>query len=57
MTVEQIYSILNDIMCEVTGQAVPQGEGEDPVIIVQEDLSNIVDIGTTVFNNLSLFSL
>lgn len=51
MTVNQIYTILNDIMCEVTGQLVPQGEGEDPVIIVQEDLSNIVDIGTQVFSN------
>lgn len=48
MQVNQIYEILNDIMLEVTGQ--PQ-EGEDPAIIVQEDLSNIVDIGTTVFSN------
>lgn len=50
MQVNQIYSILNDIMLEVTGQAVPV-EDEDPVIIVQEDLSNIVDIGTMVFSN------
>lgn len=50
MLVNQIYSILNDIMCEVTGQLVPQGD--DPaVLIVQEDLSNIVDIGNAVFNN------
>ena len=48
MQVNQIYTILNDIMLEVTGQ--PQ-EGEDPAIIVREDLSNIVDIGTTVFSN------
>lgn len=48
MQVNQIYEILNDIMREVTGQ--PQ-EGEDPAIIVQEDLSNIVDIGTTIFSN------
>lgn len=47
MQVNQIYTILNDIMLEVTGQ--PQ-EGED-AIIVQEDLSNIVDIGTTIFSN------
>lgn len=47
MQVKQIYTILNDIMLEVTGQ--PQ-EGED-AIIVQEDLSNIVDIGTTIFSN------
>lgn len=50
MQVNQIYAILNDIMLEVTGQAVPV-EDEDPVIIVQEDLSNIVDIGTMVFSN------
>lgn len=50
MQVNQIYAILNDIMLEVTGQTVPV-EDEDPVIIVQEDLSNIVDIGTMVFSN------
>lgn len=50
MQVNQIYAILNDIMLEVTGQSVPV-EDEDPVIIVQEDLSNIVDIGTMVFSN------
>lgn len=50
MQVNQIYSILNDIMCEVTGQLVPQDD--DPaVLIVQEDLSNIVDIGNAIFNN------
>lgn len=47
MQVNQIYTILNDIMLEVTGQL---HEGED-AIIVQEDLSNIVDIGTTIFSN------
>lgn len=55
MQVNQIYSILNDIMCEVTGQLVPQydagGDPIDPVPIIQEDLSNIVDIGNAVFNN------
>lgn len=55
MTVNQIYEILNDIMCEVTGQLVPQyddqGDPINPVPIIQEDLSNIVDIGTTIFNN------
>ena len=55
MTVQQIYEILNDIMCEVTGQLVPQyddqGDPINPVPIIQEDLSNIVDIGTTIFNN------
>ncbi len=48
MQVNQIYEILNDIMQEVTGQ--PQ-EGEEPAYILQEDLSNIVDIGTMVFSN------
>ena len=51
MQVNQIYTILNDIMLEVTGQQITPGEGEDPVAIVQEDLSNIVDIGNMVFNN------
>ena len=50
MEVKQIYNILNDVMCEVTGQnAAP--EGEPPAFILNEDLSNIVDMGTTVFNN------
>lgn len=48
MQVKQIYTILNDIMLEVTGQPA---EGEEPAVIVNEDLSNIVDIGTSVFNN------
>lgn len=55
MTVKQIYDILNDIMCEVTGQLVPQyddqGDPINPVPIIQEDLSNIVDIGKTIFDN------
>lgn len=55
MTVQQIYDILNDIMCEVTGQLVPQyddqGDPINPVPIIQEDLSNIVDIGKTIFDN------
>ena len=50
MTVTQIYTILNDIMLEVTGQQVPQEDAES-VPIVQEDLSNIVEIGTMIFNN------
>lgn len=55
MTVNQIYEILNDIMLEVTGQNVPQYDDQGEIIdvepIVQEDLSNIVDIGTMVFSN------
>lgn len=50
MQVNQIYGILNDIMNEVTGQN-GAAEGEEPVFILQEDLSNIVDMGTLVFNN------
>ena len=50
MQVKQIYAILNDIMLEVTGQPV-QEEGEPDALIVQEDLSNIVDIGNAVFSN------
>lgn len=50
MQVNQIYAILNDVMAEVTGQAVKH-EGEEPAIIIQEDLSNIVDVGTKIFNN------
>lgn len=48
MQVNQIYTILNDIMLEVTGQPT---EGEEPAVIVNEDLSNVVDIGTSIFNN------
>lgn len=48
MQVTQIYTILNDIMLEVTGQPT---EGEDPAVIVNEDLSNVVDIGTSIFSN------
>lgn len=50
MLVKQIYGILNDIMNEVTGQNAA-AEGEEPAFILQEDLSNIVDMGTTVFSN------
>ena len=48
MQVNQIYTILNDIMLEVTGQPT---EGEEPAVIVNEDLSNVVDIGTAIFSN------
>lgn len=55
MQVNQIYAILNDIMLEISGQVVPvyneQGEQINAVPVVQEDLSNIVDVGTYVFNN------
>ena len=55
MEVKQIYTILNDIMDEVTGQALPikndQGEEVRQEFIVQEDLSNIVDMGTKIFSN------
>lgn len=55
MQVKQIHGILNDVMKEVTGQAAPikneQGEEVRQEFIVQEDLSNIVDMGRTIFNN------
>lgn len=50
MQVNQIYSILNDIMLEVTGQNVAE-EGEPAAFILNEDLSNIVDMGTKIFSN------
>lgn len=50
MNVNQIYSILNDVMLEVTGQNVAD-EGDPAVYILQEDLSNIVDMGKLVFDN------
>lgn len=43
MEVKQIYSILNTVTTEVLGSSV----------LVQEDLSNIVDVGAAVFNSSS----
>lgn len=40
MKIEQIYAITNDVTKEVTGQEA----------LVQEDLSNIVDVGNTIQN-------
>lgn len=40
MLVNQIYSIVNDITGEILGESA----------VISEDLSNIVDIGTAVFN-------
>ena len=40
MTVNQIYSIMNSVTAEVLGESV----------IVAEDLGNIVDVGTEIFN-------
>lgn len=50
MQVNQIYEILNDIMLEVTGQNTAD-EGDEPAFILNEDLSNIVDMGKVVFDN------
>ena len=41
MTVNQIYSIMNSVTAEVLGESV----------IVAEDLGNIVDVGTEIFNS------
>ena len=55
MQVKQIYGILNDVMQEVTGGyiSIKNDEGEEirQEVIVQEDLSNIVDMGQLVLNN------
>lgn len=40
MDVKQIYNIVNDVTSEVLGDSA----------VVNEDLSNIVDIGTSIFN-------
>lgn len=53
MEVKQISSILNDVFKEVTGQLVPQYSGDDelpPVAIIQEDLSDIVSVGSLVLD-------
>lgn len=54
MLVKQIYGILNDVMKEVTGGYISvyndQGEETRQEVIVNEDLSNIVDMGTLVFD-------
>lgn len=44
MTVTQIYEIINDTTKEILGESA----------IVNEDLSNVVDIGTSVFNTESV---
>lgn len=55
MEVKQIYGTLNDIMDEVTGQIVPiydeEGVQVNAAPIIEEDLSNIVSLGTFIFNN------
>lgn len=40
MTVEQIYSLMNAVTAEITGQTD----------LIKEDLSNVVDVGTAIFN-------
>lgn len=40
MTVQQIYELMNSVTSEILGDSV----------VVNEDLSNIVDIGTEIFN-------
>lgn len=55
MLVKQIYGILNDVMKEVTGGyiSVYNDEGVETrqEVIVNEDLSNIVDMGDLVFDS------
>ena len=40
MEVKQIYAIMNTVTGEILGDSV----------VVNEDLSNIVDVGTAIFN-------
>lgn len=40
MTVEQIYALMNSVTSEILGESV----------ILKEDLSNVVDVGTAIFN-------
>lgn len=54
MEVKQIASVLNDVFKEVTGQLVPQYDGEtelEPVAIIKEDLSDIVTVGQKVLSS------
>ena len=41
MKVEQIYSLMNTVTSEVLGESV----------VVNEDLSNVIDVGTAIFNS------
>ena len=40
MTVEQIYSLMNDVTSEILGESA----------LLKEDLSNVVEVGTEIFN-------
>ena len=51
MQITQIYTILKDVVEEITGLPVSSAESEEDVFIIKEDLSNIVDVGTRLFDN------
>ena len=54
MEVKQIAGVLNDVFKEVTGQLVPQYDGEtelEPVAIIKEDLSDIITVGQKVLSS------
>lgn len=52
MKVNQIYEILKDVMEEITGLPVASESTEqEDVFIIKEDLSNIVDVGTRLFDS------
>lgn len=54
LKVTQIYEILKDVMEEITGLPVSSDPGgEEDVFIIKEDLSNIVDVGTRLFDSSS----
>ena len=40
MTVQQIYALMNSVTSEILGDSA----------VISEDLSNVVDIGTEIFN-------
>ena len=48
MEVQQIHELVNTISKEVLGQNA--GTEETPAYIVAEDLSNVIDLGTEIFN-------
>lgn len=52
MQVTQIYELMNDVTNEILG--IPTESGEENVFILNEDLSNVVDMGKEIFDNTSV---
>jgi hypothetical protein len=53
MKVEQIYKLMNTVTNEILGVQNPDG-GTSGDFIVEEDLSNVVDIGKAIFDATSV---